>query len=345
MSRYHNTLFVTTQGSYVAKEGQNLQVRVKDDKKLEVPIHHLSGVVCFGRVNVSPFAMAACLENSVALSFMTEEGRFLGRLEGSTSGNVLLRRMQHRAADDKRGGAALSRSFVLGKIANSRVLLLRAARETDDAAPSEDLRRAAAKLARSLAMLERPEGLTVDALRGIEGDAASVYWSVFDRMIRSGDTAFRFAGRNRRPPRDPVNAVLSFCYAILAHDCAAALRATGLDPDVGFLHTDRPGRMSLALDLMEELRAPVVDRLVLALVNRGQIKGSGFTQGPSGAVRMSDDTRKVVLVEYQKRKQEALKHPFTKEKTTAGLVPHVQSRLLARAIRGDLDAYPPYLLK
>ncbi len=345
MSRYHNTLFVTTQGSYVAKEGQNLQVRMDDGKKLDVPIHHLAGVVCFGRVNVSPSAMAACLESSVALSFMTEQGRFLGRLEGSTSGNVLLRRKQHRTADNAMGRAALSRSFVLGKIGNSRSLLLRSARETDDSASAEALREAASKLASSLGTLERPDGLTVDALRGVEGDAASVYWSVFGLMVRSEDAAFRFAGRNRRPPRDPVNAVLSFCYAILAHDCTAALRATGLDPDVGFLHADRSGRMSLALDLMEEFRAPVVDRLVLALVNRGQIKGGGFTEGPSGAFRMSDDTRKTVLVEYQKRKQEPLKHPFTKEKTTAGLVPHVQSRLLARVIRGDLDAYPPYLLR
>jgi CRISPR-associated protein Cas1 len=343
LKQHLNTLFVTTQDSYVAKDGDALAVRYGDQVKLRAPITALDGVVCFGRVGISPPAMAMCAEAGVALTFCTEHGRFLARVSGFTPGNVLLRRAQYRAADDPAATAHLARSFLLGKIANARTAILRAARDRPDAPGVHRLHAAAHTLAQSLDALEHAPD--ADTLRGIEGDAAATYFDAFDAMITNPDTCFAFRSRSRRPPLDPVNALLSFLYAMLAHDVRAACESAGLDAAVGFLHRDRPGRPGLALDLMEELRAPVADRVALTLVNRAQLGPSDFETTPSGAVQLRDTARKTLLAAYQERKSEQLTHPFLGEKMTLGLVPFVQARLLARSLRNELDAYPPFIWK
>ena len=344
MSSYHNTLFVTTPGAYLAKDHENVAVRVEHETRMSVPLHHLSGVVCFGPVSASPELMAACAERGIGLSFLDINGRFLARVEGPVSGNVLLRRLQYRLADDSSAAARLARRFVIGKVANSRTLLIRSAREQRDDAKTATLQQIASRLSDRLTDLARGEP-PLDAVRGYEGEAAASYFGCFGAMIRSDDLAFAFSTRTRRPPRDETNTLLSFLYALLSHDCGSALAAVGLDPAVGYLHVDRPGRPSLALDLMEELRPVFADRLVLALINRGQVASKGFRREASGGVMMDDETRKTVLVAYQQRKQDALTHPVTNEATTFALVPHIQARLLARTIRGDLEHYPPFILR
>jgi CRISPR-associated protein Cas1 len=345
MKKLLNTLYVTTQGAYLARDNETVSVRVEQETKLRVPIHTLGGVVCFGRVSMSPPLMELCAENQVAVSFLSERGKFWARVEGPVSGNVLLRREQYRRADDPTATAEISKSFVCAKIANCRAVLQRAIRDRN---PSEDhetepLNRAVNRLAR---LLERIQpSASVDEVRGFEGEAAGIYFDVFDRLIVSQKEEFRFNGRNRRPPRDNINALLSFHYTLLAHDVTSALETNGLDPAVGFLHRDRPGRPGLALDLMEELRPYLADRLVLSLVNRRQVQGKGFSVTESGAVQMDDATRKEVLVNYQNRKQDEITHPFLNEKIPIGLLPHVQALLLARHLRGDLDGYPPFLWK
>ncbi len=348
MKHHLNTLFVFTQDAYLAKDGESVVVRVERQEKLRLPVHTLGGIVCFGQVSASPQLMGLCAEKGVAVSFCTPSGRFIARWCGFTPGNVLLRRRQYRAADSETDSLPVARGFVLGKIANSRTVLLRAAREHPDPSAAEALTVAAAELARSL--LRAGSAASIDSLRGIEGDAANAYFAVFSRLVRPPDPAaakgaFLFAGRNRRPPRDRVNALLSFLYAMLAHDARSACETVGLDPAVGFLHADRPGRPGLALDLMEEFRAFLADRLALSLINLGQVKASGFTLTESGAVEMSETTRKEVVAAYQRRKQETITHPFLQEKTTVGLLLHLQARLLARYLRGDLDAYPPFFWK
>ena len=343
MSAYHNTLFVTTAGAYLAKEHENIAVRIERETRLTVPLHHLGGVVCFGPISASPDLMAVCSERGIGLSFLDANGRFLARVEGPASGNVLLRRRQFRLADDPKFTADLARRFVIGKVANARALLIRSAREQRDE-DTETLVSTATHLGDRLADLGSTD-LSVETVRGHEGEAAARYFSAFDGMIRSADPAFRFATRTRRPPRDAVNCLLSFIYALLCHDCTSALAAVGLDPCVGYLHVDRPGRPSLALDLMEEFRPALADRLVLAMINRGQVSPDGFVHDETGGVTMDTTTRKTVLVAYQERKQTALTHPTTGEATTFALVPHIQARLLARAIRGDLDSYPPFLVR
>lgn len=341
MKRHLNTLFVATQGAYLAKEGEAVVVRVEKATTLRVPLHTLGGIVCFGNVTCSPFLMGLCGERGVAISFLTENGRFLARVHGYTPGNVLLRREQYRRADDPAGSAGIARAVVIGKIANARTVLLRAGRDHPGNGPPGELRDAAAALDRCISSAERTDSL--DALRGVEGEAANWYFGAFDSLVTAQKDAFVFRGRSRRPPLDPFNALLSFLYAMLAHDARAACEAAGLDPAVGFLHRDRPGRPGLALDLMEELRPVLADRLALSLINRRQVQAAGFRTGPSGGVQMDDDTRKGVLVAYQKRKQEEIRHPFLGEATTLGLVVHLQARLLARHLRGDLDGYPPFL--
>lgn len=344
MNDYHNTLFVTTPGAYLAKDHESVVVRVDHQPRLTVPLHHLGGVVCFGHVSASPSLMAACAERGIGLSFLDEGGRFLARVEGPMSGNVLLRRQQYRLADDPAAAGRFARDFVIGKVANSRALLVRSSRERRGTADTSPLDRAADRLAERLTDLSRGD-LTADSVRGLEGEAAANYFAAFGAMIRPDDAAFRFSTRTRRPPRDAVNALLSFLYALLRHDCASALAAVGLDPCVGYLHVDRPGRPSLALDLMEEFRPALADRLALALINRGQVASGGFLIDPTGGVSMDAATRKAVLVAYQERKQATLTHPVTGEATTLALIPHIQARLLARAIRGDLDRYPPFLIR
>ncbi len=344
MKHHLNTLFVFTQDAYLAKEGETIAVRVDGDVKLRLPVHNLGGVVCFGLVGMSPRCMAMCAEHGVTVTFCSEHGGFLARCSGFTPGNVLLRRTQYRWADDSLRTTEVCRGIVLGKLVNARTTLLRAAREAPVASPAADhLSAAAARFTDSIAAARVASN--TDSLRGIEGDAANTYFSVFQDMIRSASPAFVFEGRTRRPPLDRVNCLLSFLYAMLAHDARAACESCGLDAAVGFLHVDRPGRPSLALDLMEEFRSPLVDRLVLSLINLGQVKPQGFTATASGAVELNEPTRKEVVAAYQRRKQETITHAFLNEKTTVGLLIHLQARLLARFIRGDLDAYPPCLWK
>ena len=341
MKRHLNTLFVTTQGAYLSRQGQAVVVRVDGGEGLRVPIHMLGSIVCFGRIGCSPYLLGLCGEQGVAVSFLTENGRFLARAHGFTSGNVLLRREQYRRADDGPGAARIARTMVAAKIANSRTVLLRGAR--DHPAAANPVQSVVAQLDRCLAVCGR-DG-TVDALRGTEGEAARAYFSVFDHLVVAQKDDFAFRDRSRRPPLDRMNALLSFLYAMLANDVRAACEAAGLDPAVGFLHADRPGRAGLALDLMEEFRAVLADRLALSLVNRRQVQGSGFRTGSSGGVEMDDETRRTVLAAYQRRKQEEIRHPFLGELTTVGLLPHLQAQLLARHLRGDLDGYPPVIWK
>jgi CRISPR-associated protein Cas1 len=343
MKHHLNTLFVSTQGAYLAKEGQAVVVRVEKETRLRVPLHTLDGIVCFGQVSCSPYLLGLCGENGVAVTFMTEHGRFLARVNGFTSGNVLLRREQYRRADNAPAATEIARAVVLGKIANSRTVLLRAGRDHPDKTDVVALQRAVAHLERCLADAQRTT--EVDTLRGVEGEAARAYFGVFNHLITAQKDGFAFHERSRRPPLDNINALLSFLYAMLAHDARAACEAAGLDAAVGFLHADRPGRPGLALDLMEEFRAFLADRLALSLINRRQVQASGFRRGETGGVEMDDATRKAVLVSYQKRKQEEIRHPFLGETITVGLLLHLQARLLARHLRGDLDAYPPFIWK
>lgn len=342
MKRLLNTLYVTTQGAWLARERENVLVRVEQETKLRLPIHNLGAIVGFGQVSASAPLMGLCAERGVALVFFTEQGRFLARVEGPTTGNVLLRREQHRQSDDQQKAVTLSAVLVAAKIANSRFVLQRALRDRKDEAHQGELEGAILHLA-SLLRQVRVDGISLDQTRGYEGAAARAYFDVFDHLILNPDEKFRFAGRNRRPPRDAVNALLSFVYTLLRQDIASALEGVGLDPAMGFLHRDRPGRPALALDLMEELRGPLADRLVLALVNRGQIKATGFITTESGAVNMSDETRKVILVAWQERKRETIRHPFLDERVEIGLIPHLQARLIAGYLRGDLDAYPAFI--
>ncbi|NLF07904.1 MAG: type I-C CRISPR-associated endonuclease Cas1 [Pirellulaceae bacterium] len=343
MKKHDNTLYVTTQGAYLAREGNSVLVRVEKQTRLRVPIHNLGGIVCFGNVGCSPFLMGLCGQEGVGISFLTRNGRFLARVLGPQKGNVLLRRAQHRMTADQTAAADFARIIIAAKIANARTVLQRARRDHGDRVASDRIDWAVRRLGNMLAEMER--SMPLDEARGKEGEAAKAYFSAFDNLILQRKDAFFFRERTRRPPRDNINALLSFLYSLLINDVAAACQSIGLDPQMGFLHGDRAGRASLALDLVEELRPMVADRLALSLVNRQQVEPKGFTQTETGGVEMDDATRKTLLVAYQKRKDEELMHPFLKEKVTVGLLPHVQARLLARWIRGELDAYPPFFWK
>jgi len=341
VKQHLNTLFVTTQDAYLAKEGEAVVVKIEKEVRLRVPIHHLGGIVCFGRVGMSPWLMGLCAEAGVTVSFLTENGRFLAAVHGYTRGNVLLRREQYRRADDATAATAIARNIVCAKLANARTVLLRGARDHRDGPGRTALDEAAGRLAWSVQ--KAAQTADRDTLRGIEGDGASIYFGAFPQLVTTQQHDFTMTGRTRRPPLDPMNTLLSFLYAMLAHDARSACEASGLDAAVGFLHTDRPGRPGLALDLMEEFRPVLADRLALSLVNRAQVRSEGFVRSESGAVLMDDATRKAVIAAYQKRKQAVVTHPFLGEKTTAGLLVHLQARLLARHLRGDLDAYPPFI--
>ena len=343
MKKLLNTLYVTTKGSYLAKEGESVIVRVEQQTKLRVPIHALGSVVCFGRVSMSPQLMAFCGQRDVGISFLSEKGRFLARVEGPETGNVLLRREQYRRSDDRMASSEIARTMVIGKIANARTLLQRRLRDGVPAESEPRIRTVVKRLAHQLSLLG--ESLDLDTVRGIEGDASRAYFGVFDELITNADDSFRFSGRNRRPPTDNVNCLLSFLYTLLTHDLRSAIESVGLDPQVGFLHRDRPGRPSLALDLMEEFRSPIADRTALALINRKQLRDADFVRADGGGVSLKDDARKTVLSTYQERKQTPVIHPFLGEKVPTGLLFQLQARILARCLRGDLDGYPPYVLK
>ena len=343
MKKLLNTLFVTTQGAYLAKEGETVTVKVDNKVRLHVPVHTLGGIVCFGQVSCSPYLMGFCAESGVAISFLTENGGFLAKVQGPVSGNVLLRREQYRRADDLKTSALIARAVLTGKLANCRTVLQRALRDHSEKIDADAISQASQRLANYMRRLSSE--LALDILRGIEGESAYTYFSVFDHLITSQKDNFKFHERNRRPPLDNVNCLLSFLYTIVMHDVRSALETVGLDPAVGFLHRDRPGRYGLALDLMEEFRPFFADRLALSLINLCQVQGKGFQKKEFGAVWMDDDTRKTVLVAYQKRKQEEIEHPFLKEKVSIGILFYVQALLMARYLRGDMDNYPPFIWK
>ncbi len=338
-----NTLFVVTRAATVRRDHLTLQVLVEKQLKLTVPVHQLDGVAVFGGVHVTPSAMALCAENAVAVSFLTESGRLLARVDAPGSGNVLLRRVQFRAADDEGKRTEVAKAVVAGKIHNTRNLLLRAAREAASPDDQRPLAAAAARLGDALPSVGAAS--SADSVRGYEGDAARVYFEVFHHMVRQNRESFTPDGRTRRPPLDRMNALLSFLYGMLRHDCAAGLQAAGLDPSVGFLHVDRPGRPGLALDLMEEFRPLIADRVALALVNRQQVTADGFTPREGGGIEMSEGTRRAVIAEYQKRKRDEVVHPTLGQKCPVGRLWFLQARILARYLRGDLPAYVPCLLK
>jgi len=316
---------------------------VEGTHRFSVPLHHLGAVVCFGNVLVSPALMARCAEDGRTLVLLDRVGRFKARLEGPVSGNVLLRRAQHLALSDSTKTTAIARSMVAGKIKNSRTVVLRSAREAEDEQDEQILRATAKILARGGTRLVNTGD--IDVIRGIEGESARSYFGSFDSMIRQDRSSFKMDGRNRRPPRDPINALISFLYTLLLTDCIGALEGVGLDPQVGYLHSLRPGRPSLALDLMEEFRPVLADRLALTLINRRQLAIGDFVERPGGAVFLGDDGRKTVLVAYQKRKQEEIVHPLLERKIPFGLVPHVQARLLARYLRDDVESYVPFIYR
>ena len=346
MRRHLNSIYVTSEDAWVRKDGANIVVEVDGTERGRAPIHMIGSLVCFGRAGVSPALLAACAESGVALSFLTPNGRFIARVEGPRTGNVLLRRAQYSASDDAERAVPIVRGVVAAKAANQRTVLRRALR--DHGVTMEPPARSAIEYA------EQRMGDTIRrtlsardtaGLRGLEGEAAMLYFGVFDHLVRVAGEPFRFRGRSRRPAMDRINALLNFLYALLGHDCRSALESVGLDPQVGFLHADRPGRASLALDLMEEFRPGMAERLALSLINRRQLVASDFVIEDGGAVLMKDDARKAVLVAWQERKKEEWRHPYLDEKVTLGLVPHVQAQLLARHLRGDIDGYPPFIWK
>ena len=346
MKRHLNTLFVTLEGAYLRKDGAAVEIRHEGETRLRVPLHNLDGIACFGwDIGASAALMAACAEAGVTFSFHNPHGKFLAATRGFTSGNILLRREQYRRADHEPAAVAIAANMVAAKLANGRHVLMRAARDhgSKSAERAYALNQAADFLAVRIGLVSRATSL--DTLRGIEGDAAAAYFAVFPQLLVNHDERVVMSGRSRRPPLDPVNALLSFLYTLLTHDCRSALEGCGLDPQCGFLHRDRPGRPSLALDLMEEFRAFLADRVALSLLNRKQITADDFRVEESGAVFLKDDSRKAVLVAWQERKQDEITHPFLDEKVTVGLLPHLQARLLARHLRGDLDAYPAFLAR
>lgn len=363
-----NTLYLTTQNSYVSRDHLTLRVEVEHELKLAVPIHHLESICVFGQTLITPAALELCWEHAVPVNYFSESGYFVGRWEGVANTSVVLRRAQYRAADDRQVAAGIARQFVAGKLQNSRQSLLRSARETENQEEEVQLRAAAAEIARILQRLreypptngddssasvpaeerDRNDGLMVnplDHIRGYEGQGANIYFKVFSLHLRPQSRDFSFTRRTRRPPLDAMNCLLSFLYALLRHDCIAALSATGLDPFVGYLHADRPNRPGLALDLMEEFRPLLADRLAITLVNRKQIVSKDFAAREGGAFELKKDSRKAVIAAYQTRKQEVVRHPIIGQEFRLGQLMLAQARILARHLRGDIPEYLPCVLR
>ena len=340
MKKLLNTLYVTTEGAALRKDGENVVVSVDGAERIRVPFHMLASIVVFGAVVLTPALIGAASAAGISIALLERSGRFQARVEGPVAGNVLLRRAQYRASD---APTEIVRSLVLGKVANQRAVLKRALRDygTPHEGAMAEVEAAADQLARILRRVEKTAD-TPDLLRGAEGEAAALYFAVFGHLMRVKAPEFRWTVRSRRPPLDPPNALLSFLYTLLVHDCRSACEAVGLDPAVGFLHRDRLGRPSLALDLMEELRPALADRLVLSLINRRQVAPSDFTVAETGAVTLTDEARRTVIAAWQERKKEERSHPFLEESVPFGLVPYVQAQLLARTLRGDLSTYPPW---
>lgn len=346
MRRLLNTLYVTLDGAYLRKDGLNVVVELDGVEKLRVPVHLLGGLAAFGRVSLSPALMGSLAEAGVVTAFFSPNGRFLARVEGPVSGNVLLRREQYRRMDDPTACVAIARGMVVAKALNQRAVLQRALRDHGAGWGPPRQERVASAVGRMQDIARRAaHEMDLDRLRGHEGEAAALYFGVFADLLRVDDPALVFRGRSRRPPMDAVNALLSFVYTLLVHDCRGALEGVGLDPAAGFLHRLRSGRPSLALDLMEEFRAHLADRLVLSLLNRRELRAGDFRLMENGAVLLEEESRKAVLTAWQERKKEEIEHPFLKERAPLGLLPHLQASLLARTLRGDLDAYPPMIWK
>lgn len=340
MRKLLNTLYITTPEAYLTKDGLNVVVSVDKEEMLRIPVMNVESIVTFGYMGASPGLMKLCMDNNVSLSFMTPQGRFICRVQGTTRGNVLLRKQQYDLSDDENVSLHLAKLFITAKVFNTRSILQRYIR---DNGTDEDVESVIKQLDWRRKRIMQADNL--DILRGEEGQAANTYFDVFDHMILHQKEDFPFNGRSRRPPKDEVNAMLSFVYTLIANDVAAALESVGLDPYVGFLHTLRPGRTSLALDMMEELRAYLGDRLVLSMINRKQVTKKDFIRQGDDSFVMADDCRKEVLSTWQKRKKEMIEHPYLKEKIPIGLLPYAQAMLLARFLREDLDDYPVFLIK
>ena len=343
MRRLLNTLFVLSENAYLSLDGENVVVSQDRQETARFALHTLEGILCFSYTGASPALMGGCAERGISLAFFTPRGRFLARIAGETRGNVLLRQQQYRAADDPFASCRHARGFLLGKVYNARWVLERATRDHPQRVPVERLKALSGQLAAALPRIQ--DAMTAEELRGIEGEAAQRYFDGFDSLILQQRETFAFSGRSRRPPLDPVNALLSFAYTLLARECAAALEGVGLDPYVGFLHRPRPGRTSLALDLMEELRPVCADRFVLSCINQKQLTAKHCQRQESGAVLLTEEGRRAFLTAWQQRRQQTIQHPFLGEKLPWGLVPHMQALLLARTLRGDLDCYPPFFWK
>ncbi|MHB8843727.1 MAG: type I-C CRISPR-associated endonuclease Cas1c [Nitrospirota bacterium] len=342
MKQLLNTLYVMTQGAYLTLDHETLKVEVDGKVQLQVPLHHIGSIVIMGNVMITPFLLGKCADDGRSVAILDRNGQFKCRMVGKSSGNVLLRQAQYECVRDPGRATTIARNIVAGKIKNSREVLLRGAREADNPAEADSLKRAAEALAGALMRLKDADD--ADVVRGFEGESANAYFGVFDLMVKEGERAeFKMNGRSRRPPLDPMNGVLSFLYTLVLHDCISAVEGVGLDSQMGFLHALRPGRPSLGLDLMEEFRSLLADRLALTLINRRQISAKDFEVRPGGATYLNDDGRKTVVVAYQKRKQDEYHHPLLEEKVPFGLLPHVQARLLSRHLRGDLEAYTPFL--
>lgn len=340
MKRLGNTLYITTPETYLSLDGENIVIQKDEHTSTRLPLHNIENIVCFNWQGTSPALMGACAERNIGLAFLSPNGRFQGRVHGRVRGNVLLRKKQYQVSEDKTQSSSIATSFLIGKIYNSRKVLERGLRDHGLLVNKDSLSKASAFLKETLTAL--PTCKRVEELMAFEDSAAKIYFGVFDHLILQQKEDFLFEERNRRPPMDNMNSLLSFLYALLTNECVSALEAVGLDPFVGFLHADRPGRPSLALNLMEELRPVFGDRLALSLVNRRQVTDKGFTKKESGGILMDDETRKTVINAWQERKKEEIEHPYLKERIPFGLIPHAQALLLARHLRGDLDAYPPF---
>ena len=343
MRKLLNTLYITSPDSYLSRDGENIVVLIENKEKFRIPVHNIESIVAFGYCGASPALMSLCTERNVSLSFLSEGGRFLARISGPVRGNVLLRKRQYQLAEDKKTCLELCRLFIAAKIANSRNILQRALRDHANEKNASELTEAVSILENRQKQVLKAED--PDTVRGIEGEAAATYFSVFNHLIVSQNDEFYMNGRTRRPPRDKVNALLSFMYTLLANEVQSALETVGLDPYVGFLHTLRPGRPGLALDLMEELRSYLAERMVLTLINRRQVKAEGFITRAETGIIMDDSTRKEVITAWQKRKQEEVQHLYLQETIPVGLIPYAQALLFARYIRGDIDNYPVFLFK
>ena len=343
MRKLLNTLYVTSENSYLALDGENVVLYENKDELGRIPLHNLEGIVSFGYRGTSPALMGACAERNISLCYLTPQGKFLARVSGRIKGNVVLRQQQYDSSRDEAISLEIAKNCIIGKVYNARWVLERAIRDHSLQIDAEKVKAASNFLKDSLTFIQNSQ--SKDQLRGYEGEAASIYFGVFDQLILQQKKDFIFTGRNRRPPLDPVNAVLSFVYTLLTNMVTSALESVGLDPYVGYLHVDRPGRASLSLDLVEELRAVMADRFVLSLINRKMVTGKNFSRQENGAILMDDELRKRVLMEWQNRKKEMITHPYLQEKVEWGMVPYVQALLLARYLRGDLDGYPVFLWK